>query len=90
MWDPIPDPSNDDMTFAVSDKATMARKRPKNNFECPEKKMGEIDPEIVGGFRDDRDPLWYIEDRIDIFERPENTSDDSKKDPSAEEEAQDD
>ena len=90
MWDPIPDPSNDNMIFAVSDQVTMAEKRPKNNYEYPEEKMGETDPEIVWGFRDDRDPLWYIEDGIDICESPENTSDDPKKDPSAKEEALDD
>ena len=90
MWDPIPCPSNDDMTFAVSDKVTMARKRPKNNYECPEEKTGETDPQIVRGFRDNRDPLWCIEDGIDICESPENTSDNRKKDPSAEEEDQDD
>ena len=78
------------MIFAVSDQVTMAKKRPKNNYEYPEEKMGDTDPEIVGGFRDNQDPLWYIEDGIDIYESPENTSDDSKKDPSAEEEAQDD
>ena len=52
MWVPIPDPSND-----VSDKVAMARKRPENNYEYPEEKMGETDPEIVGSFRDNQDPL---------------------------------
>ena len=89
MWDPIPDPSNDDIIFAVSDQVTMAKKRPKNNSEYPEEKTEETDPEIARGFRDDRDPLWCIEDGIDICENPENTSDDSGKDPSAEEEVQD-
>ena len=90
MWDPIPDPSNDNMIFTVSDQVTMAKKRPKNNYEYPKEKTGETDPEIVGAFRDDRDPLWYIEDGIDICESPENISDNSKKDPSVKEEAQDD
>ena len=90
MLDPIPDPINDDMIFAVSDQVTMAKKRSKNNYEYPKEKMGETDCEIVGGFRDNRDPLWYIEDGIDICERSENTSDNSKNDPSVEEEAQDD
>ena len=56
MCDPIPDQSNDDMIFAVSDKVTMARKRPKNNYKYPEEKTGETDPEIVRGFRDNQDP----------------------------------
>ena len=54
MWGPIPDPSNDDMIFAVSDQVTMAKKRPKNNYEYPKEKVGEIEPEIVGGFRDNK------------------------------------
>ena len=78
------------MIFAGSDQVTMAEERPKNNYEYPEEKRGETDSEIVGGFRVDRDPLWCIEDRADICECPENTSDDSKKYLSAEEEALDD
>ena len=49
MWGPIPDPPNDDMIFTVLDQVTMAEERPKNNYES--------DPKIVGGFRNNQDPL---------------------------------